>query len=326
VFCLFVGIVGTAMAVGQVSKRAFLLPAEVPAPANNKVTPERTELGKMLFFDPRLSGSARISCASCHNPTMGWSDALPTAVGDERQVLSRATPSIVNAAYNDVLMWDGRFRTLEEQSLGPIRAPSEMHGSMEEIIAKLKRSPGYTEEFDRAYPGEGVTSETIAKAIASFERTVITRDSPFDQWIAGNKSAIGDSAERGFALFIGKANCVACHQPPNFTDQGFHNIGVRGNQDDGRFAKVPIRVLKGAFKTPSLRDVTLTAPYMHNGAYQTLPEVIDHYNRGGDEKANLDPNIKPLGLTVQEKKDLATLLESLTAKASVVVNLPTLPQ
>jgi cytochrome c peroxidase len=322
--CVLGGLASTAITAAQENKGSFKLPAEIPTPANNRLTPEREDLGKQLFFEPRLSGSNSISCASCHNPALGWSDALPTAKGNAMKVLGRATPSIANAAYNDLQMWDGRFRSLEEQALGPIQAPAEMNGSMAQIIPELKALPEYTREFERAYPGEGITPETIAKAIASFERTVILRHSPFDQWIGGDQTAIGPSAKRGFELFVGKANCVACHQPPNFTDQGFHNIGLKGNQDEGRFARMPIKASRGAFKTPTLRNVELTAPYMHNGAYRTLAEVVEHYDRGGDEKDNLDPNMKPLGLTPNERQDLIAFMQSLTDR-TVVVSLPKLP-
>jgi cytochrome c peroxidase len=331
VVCLFAALVSipsiwiAKVAQAGDGRSAFTLSSEVPTPADNKVTPERVELGKMLFFDPRLSGSNWISCASCHNPTLGWSDGLPTAIGDSMKVLGRATPPITNAAYSDVQMWDGRFHSLEEQALGPMQAPAEMHGSMEHILARLKGIPGYVQAFNHAYPAEGITSATVAKAIASFERTVISTDSPFDQWVRGNESAISPSAKHGFEMFVGKANCAACHQGPNFTDQGFHNIGLKGNQDPGRYAKVPVKAMKGAFKTPTLRDIALTSPYMHNGAYRTLEEVIDHYDRGGDDQENLDANIKPLKLTQQEKADLVEFLKSLTGK-QVAVTLPRLPQ
>jgi cytochrome c peroxidase len=308
----------------KVEKRAFVFPASVPAPANNRVTPARVELGKMLFFDPRLSGSNWISCATCHNPAMGWSDGLPTAIGNGMTTLKRSTPTIVNAALNNTQMWDGRFSSLEEQAVGPMQAPGEMNGTMDSILGKLKAMSGYVEAFDKAYPGEGVTKDTVAKAVASFERTVISQGAPFDAWVHGKDSAISPSAQRGFDLFVGKANCVACHSGPNFTDEGFHNIGI-GGDDVGRFAKVPIKAFKGAFKTPTLRDIALTAPYMHNGAYRTLEEVVDHYDRGGDDKENLDPNMKPLALTDHEKKDLVQFLKTLSGQ-QVAVTLPRLPQ
>jgi len=183
--------------------------------------------------------------------------------------------------------------------------------------------------FDKAYPGEGITKSTIIRAIASFERTVISKDSPFDKYISGDPKAISQSAARGFELFKGKAQCANCHSGYNFTDNGFHNIGVKdeGSFDEGRYVHVPIKTMKGAFKTPTLRDIALTSPYMHNGSYKTLEEVIDHYDRKGDVKENLSPNMmgtEPLGLTAEDKADLVEFLKSLTGKQLDVV-IPILP-
>lgn len=304
---------------------SYFRPAQVPAPKNNVTTPERVQLGKALFFDPRLSGSGWISCATCHNPALGWSDGLPTAIGHGMTVLGRATPTILNTAYQRFQFWDGRARSLEEQALGPIEAEVEMAGNVGDVVAKLKKSPLYVEMFAKAYPGEEISGDTIARALASFERTVVSSEAPFDRWQKGDAGAVSESAKRGFSLFSGKANCTACHQGFNFTDDGFHNLGLKGNQDAGRFAKVPVKVLQGAFKTPTLRDVTLTAPYMHNGMYATLEEVVEHYNRGGDVKENLDPNMKPLNLTGQEVNDIVAFLRTLTGDP-VEVTVPRLPQ
>jgi cytochrome c peroxidase len=308
-----------------VDQRSFRLPAEVPSPAGNEATPDRIQLGKMLFFDSRLSGSNLISCATCHNPDHDWSDGLRTAVGEDEQVLVRATPSIINSGFNQFFMWDGSFRVLEDQVWRPMLGTTEMHGSQEQILSTLRAIPGYILAFDKAYPGEGISRETVAKAIATFERTLISRDSPFDRWIDGDETSLSVSAKDGFAIFTGKGHCAACHQNGNFTDQGFHNIGLKGNTDPGRFAIVPILILRGSFKTPSLRDVYLTPPYMHDGSYFTLEEVVDHYDRGGDDTTNLDPNIKPLRLTKKEKKDLVEFLKSLTGRQQAIVA-PVLPQ
>jgi len=303
----------------------YLRPAEVPQPANNKMTPERIELGKILFFDPRLSGSKWISCATCHNPVMGWSDGLPTAIGHGMKKLGRSTPTILNTAYQNRQFWDGRARTLEQQALGPIQAEPEMSGNLENLTKELAAIPEYREMFESSYPGEGITKDTIAKAIASYERTVVSNDSPFDRWLKGESGAMSEAAIRGFELFKGKANCAACHSGFNFSDRGFHNIGLPDNNDAGRYAIIPVEVLKGAFKTPTLRDISLTAPYMHNGQYKTLQEVVDHYNSGGNKNmGNLDPNMKPLNLTDQEKKDLVIFLKSLTGDPVKVV-LPQVP-
>ena len=303
----------------------YLRPMEIPQPKNNLMTPERVKLGKVLFFDPRLSGSNFISCATCHNPALGWSDAQPTAVGHGMKILERSTPTILNTAYQRFQFWDGRDRTLEKQALGPIEAAGEMFQPLETFIEELSSIPGYVAMFDDAYPGEGVTKKTIGKAIASFERSVVSTESPFDRWLKGVKGAMSESAVRGFDLFKGKANCTACHDGFNFSDNGFHNIGLPDNKDEGRYLIKPIKVLKGAFKTPTLRDVALTAPYMHNGQYDTLMEVIDHYNKGGEKNlGNLDPNMKKLGLNKKEMKDLVEFLHALTGDPQEVT-VPTLP-
>ncbi|MGE5094172.1 MAG: cytochrome-c peroxidase [Betaproteobacteria bacterium] len=306
---------------------SFARPASPPIPADNSMSPERVELGKMLFFDPRLSGSGWISCATCHNPALGWSDGLPTAIGHGMKTLKRHTPTILNAAYYKRQMWDGRFASLEEQALGPIGSPDEMNMDMAEMVKRLKSVKGYMPLFERAYPGEGISPQTVAKAIASFERTIVSGEAPFDRWVSGDRKALSESARRGFELFRGKADCVACHEGPNFTDDGFHNIGVKprdGVADPGRFAKVPVKAMKGALKTPSLRDVAYTAPYMHNGAYSTLREVVEMYSRGGDTGDNLDPNIRKLDLTSAEVDDIVEFLKSLSGYPVQVV-VPQLP-
>ncbi len=302
----------------------YYRPDSVPVPPNNLLTPAGVDLGKALFFDPRLSGSNWISCTTCHNPAMGWSDGLPTAIGNRMKVLGRATPTILNTGYQKFQFWDGRAKSLEEQALGPIEADDEMGGNITDTLKKLAAVPGYVEMFDHAYPGEGITKETLAKALSSFQRTIIAGNAPFDRWVRGDEQAVNDSAKRGFVLFESKARCALCHQGFNFSDNGFHNIGLKGNTDLGRGAKVPVRVLKGAFKTPTLRDVMLTRPYMHNGAYATLQEVVEHYNRGGDEKESLDPNMQPLNLSTQEKVDLVEFLKSLTS-SQVAFSVPQLP-
>ncbi len=312
------------ISIANADVTSYLRPTEVPAPEDNKVTKERVELGKMLFFDPRLSESNWISCGTCHNPVLGWSDGLPTAIGHGQKVLGRSTPTIINTAYQPLQMWDGRFRSLEQQAVGPIAADGEMHQNLDELVKELQVFTGYQKAFDAAYPGEGITKETLAKALASFERTIVSTDAPFDHWVKGSKEAISEEALRGFKLFEGKANCSKCHSGFNFTDNGFHNIGIEGSSDAGRYAIRKVKILIGAFKTPTLRDIALTGPYMHNGAYKTLEEVIDHYNRGGDDKENLDPNLKPLNLNKREKADLAEFLKSLTGE-QLNITFPRLP-
>jgi cytochrome c peroxidase len=303
-------------------------PRAAPAPQHNQLTPQRIELGRALFFDPRLSAKGVMSCASCHNPSLGWTDGRPTAVGHDMKVLGRATPTIVNAAFNALQMWDGRKASLEDQALGPFESADEQNLPLADLEARVLAIPGYAAMFERAYPGESISRVTIAKAIASFERTILSQDAPFDRWRAGDEKAMSPSAKRGFELFVGKADCALCHQGFNFTDNGFHNIGLKdpsGVDDMGRFAHKKVAVLKGAFKTPTLRDVAITAPYMHNGAYATLEEVVAHYDRGGDDKRNLDANMRPLGLTAEEQRDLVEFMRSLTS-APRLVTVPQLPQ
>jgi cytochrome c peroxidase len=311
----------------HVATDPYLRPATVPAPADNQTTPERVELGKALFFDPRLSGSNWISCATCHNPALGWSDGLATGIGHGMKQLGRATPTIINTAFNPIQMWDGRKSTLEDQALGPIGADVEMNQPLPELIAKLEQIDGYRTLFRKAYPNEPISEKTLAKAIASFERTVISTESPFDRWRMGDQSAVDAPVKRGFEVFTGKGNCVACHQGFNFTDNGFHNIGVKdvGAVDLGRYNEKKLPSMKGAFKTPTLRDIALTAPYMRNGIYRTLDEVVEHYDRGGDVKENLSGNMKPLNLTAQEKADLVAFMNSLTGR-HMAVAVPRLPQ
>lgn len=299
-------------------------PDAVPVPADNALTAARVELGKMLFFDPRLSGSNWISCASCHNPGLGWSDGLPVGFGHDMQALGRNTPTILNTAYNPVMMWDGRNRSLEQQALGPMSAAAEMNQDLEELVGEIAALPEYRRRFSDAYPGESLDVETIAKAIASFERTIISADAPFDRWRRGEPGAVSEAAARGFELFKGKARCDVCHSGWNFTDNSFHNIGI-GDDDPGRYARLPLASMKGAFKTPTLRDVALTAPYMHDGSLASLEAVIEHYDQGGAPVENLSREMRPLGLTQREKDDLLAFLNSLTAP-QMVMTVPKLPQ
>jgi cytochrome c peroxidase len=207
--------------------------------------------------------------------------------------------------------------------MGPISSEVEMNQDPEDLVRELKTIPGYVKLFNEAFPGQGVTKETIAVSLASFQRTIISTEAPFDRWINGDEDAISYAAKRGFKLFEGKAHCSTCHSGFNFTDDGFHNIGLK-SKDPGRHAVVPLPVTKGAFKTPTLRNIAKTAPYMHNGQYATLEEVIDHYVRGGDDKSNLSPNFKAAELNDAEKKDLLEFLKILTGKPGEIA-VPHLP-
>lgn len=316
---------------GHASLQKWKLPATPPHPENNAPTPQRVELGKQLFFDARLSGDGNMSCASCHSPLYGWSDALPTAKGFKSLVLGRASPTVINTAYNSLQMWDGRRKTLEEQAMGPMEANVEMNTDVRKMFAWLNGSAGYRMAFAQAYPGEAISADTVSKAIASFERTVISRDSAFDRWVAGDSKAMTADQVRGFSLFIDpkKTNCGACHSGPNFTDNGFHNLGLasdgRPDADVGRFSQKPLAAMKGAFKTPTVREAAATAPYFHDGSANTLLEVVEHYARGGVVKTNLSKDMRVLDLSTAEKLQLVAFMEALSSPAKAFV-LPVLPR
>lgn len=302
----------------------FHRPTIVPAPADNQPTPERVALGQMLFFDPRLSGNGAISCASCHNPAFAWSDRLPLGRGNDHKQLGRHTPTVLNAAFNELQMWDGRFATLEEQALGPMLSQAEMNITADEIIRRLNAIPGYAPLFAAAYGTEGITTVTLSKAIASFERTIISGEAPFDRFVAGDNSALNPAAQRGFALFNTKANCASCHSGWAFTDSSFHDIGI-ASDDPGRGKTLGIPELNHTFKTPTLRNIVERAPYMHNGSETTLHDVIALYNEGGRiKRSTLSTDIKPLNLTPEEVADLIAFLRSLSSH-DAPVTLATLP-
>jgi cytochrome c peroxidase len=267
---------------GHPSLKQFLLPDRPEAPKNNELTPERIALGKKLFFDPRLSNKGNMSCATCHNPSLGWSDGLPTGRGHDGVKLDRATPTIINTAFNSIQMWDGREKSLESQATGPMKASVEMASDFDRVFAFLNSNPEYVAAFEKAYPGEPINPDTLSKAIASYERTIVSNNSPFDRWVKGDRNAMTAAQVRGMEAFMDPArgNCAACHSDANFTDNGFHNLGLASAKgeaaDPGRYKIKPIRVLKGAFKTPTLRDIELTAPYFHDGSARTLEDVVRH--------------------------------------------------
>lgn len=298
----------------------YARPDSVPHPADNAYTPARRALGKLLFFDPRLSGGGDISCATCHDPARSYGDGRARAVGATRQPLGRRTPTVLNTAYASTLFWDGRAESLEQQALGPIEAAGEMGLPLPRMVARVNALQGYRALFRRAYGADSVTAELVGRAIAQFERTVNSTPAPFDRWAAGDDRAIGESAKRGFVLFNGKANCASCHGGWRFTDDSFHDIGVPGT-DSGRARVVPgIEVTEFAFKTPTLRNAVERAPYMHDGSERSLEEVIDLYDRGGRvRRPSLSPLIRPLGLTPAERRDLVAFLRTLSSRDTVTV-------
>lgn len=305
-------------------KAVYKRPEAIPFPASNPYTPEKAALGKALFFDPRLSGAGNMNCASCHNPSFGWEVPEKTAIGAMNARLPRKGPTILDVAWRGPFFWDGRAATVEEQANGPIEAPAEMNLPLPEAVKRLEGIPAYKAWFAKVFPGEEITADSIVKAIATYERTVVSGYAPFDAWVDGDENAITDSAKRGFALFTGRANCSQCHTGWNFTGNKFHDMGT-SSTDPGRATVEPDNPLAmHAFKTPTLRDVAQRAPYMHNGVYDSLEEVLRHYQSGAASRPSISPLFKPVDLTPEESRDIIEFLGSLTG-ATQAVSLPILP-
>lgn len=310
---------------GDKLRDEYRRPAFIPFPKDNPYTALKAALGKKLFFDTRLSAANLLSCAACHNPAYAWGDGQPTGVGHLMKRLDRRSPTVINAAYAQVFMWDGRADSLEAQALGPIEGDTEMALQLPELLRRLNGIAEYMPLFQAAFPGEGISAKTVARAIATYERTVVSGRTPFDAWVDGNETAISDSAKRGFALFNGKAQCSACHTGWRFTDDSFYDIGL-ASEDIGRgkfLEGIPKAI--HAFKTPSLREIAARAPYMHDGSLPTLAAVVEHYDQGGIDRESRADLIKPLGLSVQEKADLVAFMKTLTGKADPTT-VPVLPR
>lgn len=304
------------------------LPTAVPIPSSNVNYAAKIELGKQLYFDGRLSKNNAISCAFCHNPGTGFADSRQTSIGVGGGIGGRQSPTVYNTGFNHVQFWDGRARSLEEQAIGPIHNPVEMAETHEHVVAKLGKIKGYQQQF-RAVFGTEVNLQGIAEAIAAYERTVLSTNSAFDKYVLGDVKAMDEAAARGLGLFKGKARCILCHNGPNFTDNQFHNLGVPQvgpmKEDLGRYNVTRADKDKGAFKTPTLRSVTETAPYMHDGAFKTLEEVVDFLDQGGGSNPRLSPLMRPLGLTTEEKADLVMFLKALTGEP-IKFSMPQLPK
>jgi cytochrome c peroxidase len=281
-------------------------------PQENPLVKEKVALGKELFFDKRLSADETLACATCHKPAWGFSDGQPLARGFNERKPARNTPTIVNRAFGRSYFWDGRARSLEETILLTLR--TQLGATNEELMQKFSGIRGYPEQFQRVW-GTPVTTDGVAKALATFVRTIFSGNSPVDRFEAGERTALSVEAQRGFKLFKRKAKCTKCHKGFNFTDEQFHNTGVGlydPDPDLGRYNVTHRDEDKGAFKTPTLRDVAHTAPYMHDGSLRTLEEVIQFYDEGGIKNPYLAQELKPLHLTFQEKGDLLAFLNSLT--------------
>ncbi|MBI4503362.1 MAG: c-type cytochrome [Gemmatimonadetes bacterium] len=283
-------------------------------PEENPLTQQKVALGKRLFFDPLVSSDRSRACASCHRPSLAFSDSVPVSAGVGGSQETRNTPSILNRAYGQSLFWDGRAPSLEGAVLQPIQGPREMNLPLPELLARLAADSGYRREFSGAF-AEGPTGSSLAQALASYVRSLRAGNAPVDRYLFGDSTALTGEARAGMRLFAGKANCIACHAGPNFTDERFHNTGVTwGSADLGRYGVTGREEDKGKFKTPSLRNVALTAPYMHDGTLATLEQVVDFYDRGAGPNPHLDEEIKPLNLTPQERHRLLAFLGSLTGE------------
>ena len=275
----------------------------MPVPDENPLTREKVELGRRLFTDRRLSRDRSIACSSCHDPDRAFSDGRPVAVGINRQVGRRSAPALINRGYGRVFFWDGRAATLEEQVLQPLQDPKEMNMTLAEASARV-----------------GLTSGEISRALASYVRSILSGNAPFDRFTNGDRRALSSEQQAGLQVFRSKGNCTACHLGPNFTDERFHNTGVAWRDgslvDEGRFAVTGTMEERGAFKTPTLREIARTAPYMHDGSLVSLDEVVDYYDRGGNANPGLDPELRPLKLTASEKRSLVVFLHTLSGTVS----------
>ncbi|MEK9627696.1 MAG: cytochrome c peroxidase [Nitrospinota bacterium] len=296
-------------------------------PENNPITKEKVSLGHLLFFDKRLSQNGKIACATCHMPALAFTDGQPVSTGINLQQGGRSAATSINRGFSEAQFWDGRASTLEEQSVGPLTNPIE-HGfvSNKDVVETLNKISGYKKLFDETFGNGAITIQKVGKAIASFQRTLISGNSPFDRfdW-EGEENAISESAKRGKRLFFGKARCNLCHFGTNFSDEKFHNIGIgwdREAVDLGRYHVSHDKKDMGAFKTPTLREIARTAPYMHDGRFATLSQVVEHYNQGGVKNPFLDNQIIPLNLSESEKKDLIEMLRSLNGEGWQHVKAP----
>ncbi len=351
--CLALGV--AAAADGEKLAPLAPLPA-VPVPADQPLTPERVELGKLLFFDARLSGDGGVSCADCHDPKKGWGDGNDLSRGYPGTVHWRNSQTVLNAAYLKRWFWTSSSPSLEKQAESAMTGA--VAGNLVPLMAteRVKQVPDYVRRFKDVFGGPP-TYEQILQAIAAFERTVVSRNVPFDRYLGGDKTALSASALRGRALFEGKAGCIACHNGPLLTDEQLHNTALPRNpafekdplrqitmrermlkskvpeevvlsldRDPGRYIDTKRDEDKGKFRTPTLRELVYTPPYMHNGVFFTLEEVVDFYDRGGDTDpfGTKSPRIRSLGLTPGEKKDLASFLESLSGD-EIIVERPKLP-
>ena len=304
---------GSAFAAGGTG-RLMPLSGAPPHPPDNPPSVEKVRLGEMLFFEEMLSGNGRRSCGTCHKPELLFMDGLSRAWGLHESELPRKTPSLLNVGWQRRLFSDGRAKTLEEQAAFPLRHPREMNLDPTLAAQRIRRDPQYQELFERAFPGRPVTFELVAKAIATYERTLVSYDSGLDRYLTGDADALTAAAKRGMALFTGRAGCISCHHGPLLTDHQLHYTGVPEREGDSESGT--------KYKTPSLRDVTRRYSFMHNGYYLKLSHVIDHYSRGGSPPPGIRSEVSPIELGEPEKTDLIAFLESLSGRITQITDRP----
>jgi len=322
----------------------------VPVPQNNPQTPEKIELGKKLFFDRRLSGDGTMNCATCHNPELAFTDELDISLSYPTTKNWRNSPTLVNVAYRKSLFHDGRAKTLEEQALFPMMSAFEMNKNLDYLEEHIQTVPEYAAEFSKVFGG-GVTRERIAMAIAAFERTLISANTPLDKYLEGDGKALSMDAKKGLDVFMGKGKCTECHKGADLSDDKFYALNVPENpkllgepmvtatmrfvakvyhyddyrdlkEDPGRYLITKDKKDWKAFRNPTLRDISKTGPYMHNGVFETLDQVIDFFDRGGGQGNSV---LKPLGLTADEKKDLKIFLTEALTGEELVIKFPEIP-
>lgn len=322
----------------------------VPVPKHNPQTPEKIELGKKLFFDRRLSGDGTMSCATCHNPEQAFTDGQDISLSYPTTMNWRNAPTLINTAFQKFLFHDGRVKSLEDQALFPLMSAFEMNQNLDFVEEELRVVPEYVEAFKKVFGGD-VTRERIAMAIAAFERTLVSVNSPLDKHLKGDKSALSEDAKKGLEIFEGKGKCADCHYGVNLSDNRFHALNVPENpallneprviatmrftakvyhyedyknlrEDPGRYLITKNKKDRKAFRTPSLREISKTAPYMHNGVFKTLDEVLDFLNKGGGPG---NKALKPLGLTGEEKRYLKAFLTEAPAGEDIAIKYPEVP-
>ncbi|MGI6454350.1 MAG: cytochrome-c peroxidase [bacterium] len=301
----------------------------VPVPADNPMTVEKVELGKMLYFDKRLSEDNTLSCATCHMPEHGYAEPRPVSLGIHEQSGTRNANSVINTAYATSMFWDGREKDLEAQAAGPVENPIEMGANMDLVAKEIAEIPEYKKRFHEVF-GQEPSKENITKALAAFERTILSGNSAYDQFQSGDKTAMSEEAQKGMVLFNGRGLCASCHTPPVFSNWGFYNAGVGMDKEEpdlGRMTVTNQPADKGAFRVPSLRDITDTAPYFHDGSVNTLKEAVTFMARGGKDNPNRHPLFRAVemqNLTDEEIDQLVAFLESLSGEYPVIEE-PDLP-